>query len=679
MATKRYRKSNKSKELTYEDIKGLDFSTMSSEDLEKYGFGSWLKDNDTENTPQTTQFQGDSKNLLNNTSQTSGAGKSFSSVPIIGAFASLGTSIGGAFTQRDEYGIAQASEGAQAVGNFIDPITVSQDLAKEGKYGQAALSALIPGAGSIFGARLNKRKKRRLEEERSKQLRFDAAQREFSQLEDTPIYGGVMRNGGTLNYGGQLHEGPDGGVPVDNSGNYNPVNPVAMVEKGEVSYTGEDGNPYIFSDTLQLSKGKTFAKEAKGVQSKYRLRMKNGKVTDSIAKKGYDLDMEGLKSKQEELRDVMGLMEDSEMAKNREYGGNLPMYWAGGTGLEDEPKGSYAWAASENPNIVTPQTSTAYEDLNAMLDADINSFKRTLELWNKYPKIANWKAPKVGPGSIQRMKKALGITTNNSNVNSSELYRGMNWDGSKLPPLVKPISDTAAMDEFDNQVEMDYLKMQQDVGNLAKKSNPQLYQGMNWAETGLAAAAPVLGGITGLILNSRRKAPANLKLSRMTPQQISLERRRAAARESAGVATSNLTRSLRNAAPTAGSYMSNVVAGITDIDRNLSNALGESYTQEEIQNAQLRQQADAANLDIDMQEQMYNSQLQNQFGASKKAASNAYLSQIGQGVTSALNQKFQSSRDADYLNMKNPDYAMAVTGKGLRRRKMILPRTQIGG
>jgi hypothetical protein len=132
--------------------------------------------------------------------------------------------------------------------------------------------------------------------------------------------------GGTINYNGQYHEGPDGGVPVDNSGNYNPVNPVAMVEKGEVSYTGEDGNPYIFSDTLQLSKDKTFAKEAKGVQSKYRLRMKNGKVTDPISRKGYDLDMEGLKSKQEELRDAMELMEEDKMAKNREYGGNLPEY-----------------------------------------------------------------------------------------------------------------------------------------------------------------------------------------------------------------------------------------------------------------------------------------------------------------------------------------------------------------
>ena len=40
MTTKRYRKVNKSKETTYEDIKDLAFNPM-----EQYGFGSWLKNN----------------------------------------------------------------------------------------------------------------------------------------------------------------------------------------------------------------------------------------------------------------------------------------------------------------------------------------------------------------------------------------------------------------------------------------------------------------------------------------------------------------------------------------------------------------------------------------------------------------------------------------------------------
>ena len=45
MATKRYRKSNKNREITYEDIKDLNFNSLTDEELEQYGLGSWLKKN----------------------------------------------------------------------------------------------------------------------------------------------------------------------------------------------------------------------------------------------------------------------------------------------------------------------------------------------------------------------------------------------------------------------------------------------------------------------------------------------------------------------------------------------------------------------------------------------------------------------------------------------------------
>lgn len=154
--------------------------------------------------------------------------------------------------------------------------------------------------------------------ELTKEFQYTQPKKPLSQMR--------FRHGGTINYNGQYHEGPNGGVPVDEMGNPNYYNPVALVEKGEVSYTGKDGEPYIFSDTLNLSKKNTFANEAKRTQGKYKLRMKGGKINDPIAKKGYDLDMEDLKSKQEELRDAMELMEEDKMARNRKYGGNLPEY-----------------------------------------------------------------------------------------------------------------------------------------------------------------------------------------------------------------------------------------------------------------------------------------------------------------------------------------------------------------
>ena len=113
-----------------------------------------------------------------------------------------------------------------------------------------------------------------------------------------------MAMGGTINYGGQLHEGPDGGVPVDAQGNPNAQNPVALVEKGEVKYSTGEGD-YIFSDQLELRKGKTFARRAKDVQSRYKMRMKDGVIADPIAKKGYDKEMGDLVQKQEKLRSIV--------------------------------------------------------------------------------------------------------------------------------------------------------------------------------------------------------------------------------------------------------------------------------------------------------------------------------------------------------------------------------------
>ena len=133
---------------------------------------------------------------------------------------------------------------------------------------------------------------------------------------------------------------------------------------------------------------------------------------------------------------------------------------------------------------------------------------------------------------------------------------------------------------------------------------------MNWAETGLAAAPSIAGSTLGLILENRNKNNLRkLSLGRVSPQQINLGRGRRALRESANLATANLSRGIRGAAPTSGGYMANMVAGITDIDRNLSNQMSESYTQEELQNAQLRQQADLANMNMAAQEEMYNTQL----------------------------------------------------------------------
>jgi len=69
-------------------------------------------------------------------------------------------------------------------------------------------------------------------------------------------YGGELNNNKRLvkkpivrKYGGQTHEGPDEGIPVDQNGNPSAMTgrkPIALTEKGEVVY-----NSYVFSDSIK--------------------------------------------------------------------------------------------------------------------------------------------------------------------------------------------------------------------------------------------------------------------------------------------------------------------------------------------------------------------------------------------------------------------------------------------
>lgn len=460
--------------------------------------------------------------------------------------------------------------------------------------------------------------------------------------------------GGTIDYSGQTHDGPNGGVPVDGMGNPNKANASALVEKGEVSYNTPDGGTYIYSDSLKHSKDKTFANKAKDIKGKYKFRMNNGVINDPYTKKAYDAEMLQLQEAQEQLREFTGMKDNlpnsnlpegkngiyinpenrgkfnatkertgktteelthspnpltrkrAIFAQNaakwsKEYGGDLPMYDGTGT-TQYLPKGSQDWTMVQNPE----NFSTAYEDLNAMLDQDAQEFR-------------NYYSP-------SRLKPSIP----KSNI-----------------PL--PIG---------NEVRTSIMN---DNTNNAVKTQSIPYQGMNWGETALAAAGPVLSGVAGLISEGMNKStPRRLSLNRMTPQQISLERSRLSAREEANIARANMSRRLRGASPTTGGYMANIIAGETGVQRELGKQLGESYTQEELTNAQYRQQADATNAELGAREAEYNTSMGNTFDMQRKARINSAISQIGQGVTGALSQKFQSSRDADYLNAINPNYQLTT-------------------
>jgi len=135
-----------------------------------------------------------------------------------------------------------------------------------------------------------------------------------NQIRNNPNYTSnlspVMAYGGTTNYEGQTHEGVNGGIPIDAIGNPVKGKPTALVENKEVGIDlGPELGTYVFSDRLLLNDKRSFAKEARRIQNKYKLHAKKVggtfKVTDPISIKGYNDDMAKLIEKQEVLRDAI--------------------------------------------------------------------------------------------------------------------------------------------------------------------------------------------------------------------------------------------------------------------------------------------------------------------------------------------------------------------------------------
>lgn len=122
--------------------------------------------------------------------------------------------------------------------------------------------------------------------------------------------------GGVINYEGQTHNGPDGGIPIDEMGN--PVaasnnKSVALVEKGEIAFTHPNIGTYIFSNKLKYNSNETFADKAKNIQKKYKLRMKDGKVIDSISEVAYNKEMLNLMKEQELYRELSGINKEEKI------------------------------------------------------------------------------------------------------------------------------------------------------------------------------------------------------------------------------------------------------------------------------------------------------------------------------------------------------------------------------
>jgi len=390
-----------------------------------------------------------------------------------------------------------------------------------------------------------------------------------------PNYAGLVgkRNGGVINYIGQSHEGPDGGIPVDGTGSVNLGQPNALVEGGEVGKNpGNGGETYIYSDKLEMRKGETFADAAKKIQSRYKLRMKNGKITDPISKKAFDKESKELEDNQEALKQAMEMTGGDvkmrtggriKMLRNFATGGGLPKY--------------------NDRGILNPLQSLPIPQINTPLPTG-------------------------------------------SQINSA------------LQPGMPGMTGQAGT---------------QDWGT---------YSG---GSAGMAAAgmvAPILGNVISQIgANRRSKNRIKLDESGAAPVGISLERERASAREQANLARSNTRRVLKGGT-SAQQYKANVGASEVGVQRVLGDQLGQSYQKEEMYNNQLPQGGPSEQAKL--QAQMYNAQMANMENAQGQQRMNNVLNAINQGTAGYM----RSKQDAALMQMMNPNVELQEQGPWYSRK-----------
>ena len=460
-----------------------------------------------------------------------------------------------------------------------------------------------------------------------------------------------MAMGGTINYGGQLHEGPDGGVPVDAQGNPNAQNPVALVEKGEVKYDTGEGD-YIFSDQLELRKGKTFAKKAKDIQAKYKMRMSEGVIVDPIAKKGYDKEMQDLVKKQEELRNIIAPQEQPIMRT----GGNLPKYdgvsWTPGNTSFLNPKYNFNPRASFN---TWQPEELDYKNLrqNYYRDDSTVPSSNVVEL-NPYDTDIDFGT--FEEASIARLGR----------------------DNMLIPDRLTPRTASLPSPDIMPTRIQSRADFNQVLSN-APKPKDNLYQGQTWTETRLQMIPGIASGVSNILMaRSRKRAAENmtkLQAPQIVAQQVNLEPARAGIREQGNVARANTSRGLRGASTTPGQYMSNMIAAETGIQRGVGEGINQLNIQEQTQNAASRQSADTFNAQMQARADEINY-------IKEQQALDAYynqlaggIGQIGQGITGALSTKASSAQAANMMQMMQPNYELTVDGNPLRGTGNKIRRT----
>lgn len=177
----------------------------------------------------------------------------------------------------------------------------------------------------------------------------------------------------------------------------------------------------------------------------------------------------------------------------------------------------------------------------------------------------------------------------------------------------------------------------------------------------------IASGVGNLVLSGMSK-PVEMKAT-YTPEQISLARQRERLGREAGTATNIATRGLRGTG-NRGAYLAGAGTAVAGVNKNLSDALGQSYLTEEQMNLEQRNKAQ----DYRNQVKAMNWQARQQAQQDKQAYRSAAISTIP-AVMTDINRI--QSQNALLESLGSQNYAMQPS-TGNRVRDILLGRTLYG-
>ena len=538
------------------------------------------------------------------------------------------------------------------------------------------------GLSSLFGNKAKKRAAQKAEEQWHQNI--EAKDRQFNFQDTRTSMANFAANGGNLyggggemlseltefNAGGTHEQNPNGGVMQGTGANGKPN----LVEQGETKH-----KDYIFSDRLTIDdiltkanglpsilNGKTFAKASKVLNKEAKER-----PNDPISKNATKANMAKLTQAQESLKQSMNPQPENTdanlLAQGFACGGHVNKYDKGGFwGISNgEYTDSYKNATNaiyNNPEMIKkisgelPQVTDRESFMKLARDknvGDVHNWVKGIEKSTTSLPIHTVSYRSKGMGDVrvntrqlvdlqkEQFDRRLAETNNDS---TSAYYKMIDRD----LPSVSPVDKKGTPNELLNILKTRSSPSAKSFGVKGYSNGGDLFNGNSFADGGdFSRYAPVAANI-GLGIADMFEKPEVVKYGRVSPEMITsrMDYQPIDTEWMANKMKGQSAGLRENIANSSGGNRAIAMAGLSGINRQSQEALGEQYLKAsdvnygrknqalqfnagiEAQNVASRNAADAQNLQLQMQEDDMNARNR----AAKRAAARNAIIQAAQGL-----------------------------------------------